>query len=344
MTAHPPQNEAPALSASNAIRRVAFISPLAMLVLGLLLCGYHILRQNAPGAIGRSSAMELATAILFVAYLLGFMLGGQVLQGLFLFLSECCSTLELARTFLVNAPQSNSGSSVQAERTSEQDPRFAELSRAIESFEWARAESLLLELPDAEQRPAQSLEAARLKAAESVRSQLETARSNNDAELVLALHEKLSRHADPASTAALDVELMEWLLRWLQRRLRSGRVDIDLVDLATRAVERFADVPQAASLRAALPTLRRSAGLCARCGQPFIGLADVCPICRAGIRVLDPSGDEKNSNNSAEESDSDLSGRKATGLVDAEEESELPWAFPFEDPVFGKVDGAEDTA
>jgi predicted amidophosphoribosyltransferase len=43
----------------------------------------------------------------------------------------------------------------------------------------------------------------------------------------------------------------------------------------------FDSTPEGASLRAALPTLRRSVGLCARCGRPYNGIADACPACLA---------------------------------------------------------------
>ena len=36
---------------------------------------------------------------------------------------------------------------------------------------------------------------------------------------------------------------------------------------------------QGASVRAALPTLRRSVGLCPRCAQPYTGVAEACPRC-----------------------------------------------------------------
>jgi predicted amidophosphoribosyltransferase len=40
--------------------------------------------------------------------------------------------------------------------------------------------------------------------------------------------------------------------------------------------------PEGASLRASLPTLRRAAGLCARCARPYKGIADACPACLTG--------------------------------------------------------------
>ena len=65
----------------------------------------------------------------------------------------------------------------------------------------------------------------------------------------------------------------------IQKRLRAGTIRIDVVELAAKVAERFDHTSEGASLRAALPTLRRSAGLCARCGKPYTGIADACPVC-----------------------------------------------------------------
>ncbi len=55
----------------------------------------------------------------------------------------------------------------------------------------------------------------------------------------------------------------------------------DLAVLAGRIADAFSHTVAGASLRASLPTLRRSAGLCSRCGQPYTGLANACPACLA---------------------------------------------------------------
>ena len=63
----------------------------------------------------------------------------------------------------------------------------------------------------------------------------------------------------------------------IQKRMRQGAMTTDIALLATRVAAAFDATPEGASLRAALPTLRRSVGLCARCGQPYTGIADACP-------------------------------------------------------------------
>ena len=66
-----------------------------------------------------------------------------------------------------------------------------------------------------------------------------------------------------------------------------------MVQLAARFAENFAATVEGASVRASLPTLRRSVGLCPRCAQPYIGVADACPNClkgrHAGARQRLPS-------------------------------------------------------
>ena len=87
----------------------------------------------------------------------------------------------------------------------------------------------------------------------------------------------------------LDRETIELLMNLLQRRLRTGMVGVDVVTLATKVADRFSEHKEGASLRAALPTLRRSAGLCGQCGQPYRGLANACPRCTG---LPDPEIDE----------------------------------------------------
>lgn len=117
---------------------------------------------------------------------------------------------------------------------------------------------------------------------------LDQARSNEDAELVMAIRELAAPRLSPTEIAQLDEDLFTWFMHWLQNRLRKVGVDLELVELATRVADSFSAHAQAAGLRSALPTLRRSAGLCAKCGRPFTGVADVCPFCRAGLKIADP--------------------------------------------------------
>jgi hypothetical protein len=63
----------------------------------------------------------------------------------------------------------------------------------------------------------------------------------------------------------------------------------DVAVLAARVALSLDDTPEGASLRASLPTLRRAAGLCARCGQPYTGIAEACPICQSAAAVIAPA-------------------------------------------------------
>ncbi len=75
----------------------------------------------------------------------------------------------------------------------------------------------------------------------------------------------------------------------LMRRMRTGSVGGDVARLADRIASEFPDSPEGASLKASLPTLRRSAGLCARCSQPYTGIEAACPECLAAPASAGPT-------------------------------------------------------
>lgn len=116
---------------------------------------------------------------------------------------------------------------------------------------------------------------------DDLRARLEASRSANDPDSVLNLRDELALHLAAEALAELDRELVGWLIRLIQRRLRAGTVRSDVVQLAARVADRFGATVEGASLRASLPTLRRSAGLCAVCGEPYTGLENRCPRCQA---------------------------------------------------------------
>lgn len=122
----------------------------------------------------------------------------------------------------------------------------------------------------------------REEAAVSLQGQLAASRETNDTAAVLALRDELVGLLDPASRQELDQELVRWLLKIIQRRMRTGTVAVDVAQLAAEVAGRFGGTREGASLRASLPTLRRSAGLCPRCGEPYDGLEDACPRCLPG--------------------------------------------------------------
>lgn len=161
----------------------------------------------------------------------------------------------------------------------------AEIRKAIEEDRWEQASALLQEFqqtqPDSPEggRLAQELESARTEGVRRLQAKLAAAREVGDPDRVLELRDGLQPLLSDDDSRSLDHDLIRWLMGLIQKRLRTGTIRVDVVELAAKAAERFDHTPEGASLRAALPTLRRSAGLCARCGQPYKGLADACPDC-----------------------------------------------------------------
>jgi len=163
--------------------------------------------------------------------------------------------------------------------------RIEEARRLIREGEWEAAGELVRDLvaehPDDPRGPAllDELGRARTAAAERWRGQLAAAREVNDPARVLELYEESPAALGEPDRRELDADLAGWFLSIVHRRLRSGLLQVEVVTLVERVSETFGHTKEGASLRAALPTLRRGAGLCARCGKPYAGLADACPEC-----------------------------------------------------------------
>jgi hypothetical protein len=133
--------------------------------------------------------------------------------------------------------------------------------------------------------------AAKEEAVADLTSRIEAAKEANDPERVLELREELASLIDEGTRRAQDKALAGWMIRAIQKRMRGGLIRPDVVALATTAAERFSGTVEGAGLRASLPTLRRSAGLCPRCAEPYAGLADACPKCMAtALLVSAPAG------------------------------------------------------
>ena len=115
--------------------------------------------------------------------------------------------------------------------------------------------------------------------ADDLRDRIDAARQVNDSEGAMALRDDLARVVSIDVLKEVDQSLVKWLMSLIQRRLRGGSIRPDVVELASRVAERFGATIEGASLKAALPTLRRSAGLCPRCAEPYTGVADACPKC-----------------------------------------------------------------
>lgn len=173
----------------------------------------------------------------------------------------------------------------------EPDPRarlLTEIAEAERSGRFDAAAALLDELADrfpgdpaiAAIRP--RIEAGRAAEAEGHLARIEAARRVNDPASVLELYRTVAAWLEAERRGELERELAAWFRELIFRRLRAGRIQPDVVDLATQVAETFAATVEGASLRASLPTLRRSVGLCPRCAQPYTGAAAACPRCLAG--------------------------------------------------------------
>jgi hypothetical protein len=134
----------------------------------------------------------------------------------------------------------------------------------------------------------QELQAARDAARNDHMAQLDAAQKVNDPDRVLELHRLLVPLLEAETRSSLEAELSRWFLRLMHNRLSTGKIQTDVALLAGRVAETFSHTVEGASLRASLPLLRRSAGLCPRCAQPYTGVADACPACMGLVQPPQP--------------------------------------------------------
>jgi hypothetical protein len=132
---------------------------------------------------------------------------------------------------------------------------------------------------------------------DDLQSQLAAARGADDPDKVIDCRDALTEHLRGDALRDLDHQLVRWLVSRVQARSRAGTPAgaTAAAALAARVVESFGDTPEGASLRAALPSLRRNAGLCPRCARPNPGAAPLCPRCAgsaAPVPLADSSGSE----------------------------------------------------
>ena len=123
------------------------------------------------------------------------------------------------------------------------------------------------------------LDEAKQGAVQTLRAKIDAAREVHDPERILDLRDLLTPLLPAEALRTLDRELASWCMGVIQKRLRTGTMSVDVATLAGRVAESLDTTIEGASLRAALPTLRRSAGLCARCAKPYTGIEDACPEC-----------------------------------------------------------------
>jgi hypothetical protein len=167
----------------------------------------------------------------------------------------------------------------------EKAKKRAAIEHATRTASWEDAESLLsayeAEHPFDPEVPAlrAAFLAGRRGAVDERLSEIEAARRASDPGRVLDLHDALVPMLDHESRVKLHGDLAPWFLGVIHRRLRVGKIQPDVVRLAERFTEAFSTTVEGASVRASLSTLRRSVGLCPRCSQPYVGVADACPTC-----------------------------------------------------------------
>jgi hypothetical protein len=165
---------------------------------------------------------------------------------------------------------------------------MAGIERATRSGNWPEAEALVtaFEAKFHAESPVTALKeqiaAKRRQATHGLMVELAAARQVNDPARVLELYQEVGPVLESEERIVLERDLAGWFLSLIHRRLRTGKIQAEVVSLATQVAETFGATLEGASMRASLPTLRRSVGLCPRCAQPYPGIAEACPQCLAG--------------------------------------------------------------
>lgn len=111
-------------------------------------------------------------------------------------------------------------------------------------------------------------------------SELKTAKAAEEVDRVLDLRDALTEHLRGDSLHAMDQDLAGWITNLTESRGRSKSVDWEVAGWVARALDSLGDMPETESLRAALPVIRRRAGLCQVCGRAVAGGQAVCGRCQ----------------------------------------------------------------
>ncbi len=259
---------------------------LGLVALGLLSGAARVVEVRAPNS-------DSAQALDVLRIVFGYSLAGWFVMRLCQEAGGAAARVEAA------LESARSGSVLSVEPV---PARVAEIRQALRAREWVEARSLLVtfretfpDRPEPDRLGDELIEAERV-AREALGAQIEAAREVNDPERVIELRGQLGPLLEGEAIRALDRDLAKWFLHLIHRRLRTGTVRPDVAALAARVAETLNDTPEGASLRASLPTLRRAAGLCPRCGEPYKGLADACPDCLGALPAaipFVPGGDDE---------------------------------------------------
>lgn len=166
---------------------------------------------------------------------------------------------------------------------------IADVRAAIRAGNWALADELIARLEEQSPDDAEinrlrgELNDSKRATGQGLLAKLAAAREASDPEHVIEHRESLVGLIPDDELLEIDRDLAKWFMSLIHKRLRAGNVRADVAILAGRVAQSLDKTPEGASLRAALPTLRRSAGLCARCAQPYTGIADACPACLGAV-------------------------------------------------------------
>jgi len=110
--------------------------------------------------------------------------------------------------------------------------------------------------------------------------ELEAAREAGDVGRALDLRDALTEDLRGEALHGLDQDLAFWVARRVERRVRDQSADWEVAGWVARALDSLGNMPETESLRAALPVIRRRAGLCTVCGRAVAGGQPVCGRCR----------------------------------------------------------------
>lgn len=165
-------------------------------------------------------------------------------------------------------------------------PEVDAVRRAISEGRWTRAERLLDAFARDHPHSPQvatltaALSAARDAEAGSLRMKLDAALADDDPGTAITCRDALTRLLGGDELGDLDRGIVRWISRWVRRRAR-GEVSAEVAAVAALAADRFGDTDEGRSLLAAVPALRRKAGLCPECARPYRGAGEACPDCAA---------------------------------------------------------------
>lgn len=274
-----------------------------LVALGSVRCFHDVIPllspRLSPLTTDQKIEVGLAAAQVLIAYTLAALVAGRLVAAIGrafdMLVTQAQATARTADLFeqiLLREGGRPAGTATAPSPSDLKARRLAEIRHAIKTAAWDDAGELVRAFHEAHPddpdpaRAADELAGARQSACRDLISRIDAAREANDPDRVIELRDDVKPLLASESLRALDRDLAKWFMMLIHRRLRAGSVRADVALLAGRVAASLDETPEGASLRASLPTLRRAAGLCPRCAQPYKGIADACPACLAGTSAL----------------------------------------------------------